>query len=388
MELSASALTSAKPGAILRDKTVPGLHAKITPTGRRFYLYFRTKAGVERRPKIGEHPLMTVAQARAIAKDMLLEVAKGNDPSAQRQAERLAPTVSEAIDKYEREHAPKRKSGAAAVKLLRAHLERKLGSEKVAAIDHGHIHALHASMSKTPILANRVVQHASKLFSLCELWKFRTPDQVNPCRGIERFPEKKRKRYMTPAEAKAVADALDKYKAEFPQAVAYIYLLILTGTRRGEIWEARWEWLDGNVLRLPDSKTGAKDVFLPPPAMEIIDQLPRTNGTITGIGPPYKLWYKVRKEAKCPDLRLHDLRHSFASAALAQGLTLEQIGELLGHASTQTTKRYAHLVDATAHAAAARTASAVLADMRGKRDERGADDRRAGSGHLVAAETA
>lgn len=368
MELSASALTAAKPGTILRDKTVPGLHAKITATRRRFYLYFRTKAGVERRPKIGEHPLMTVAQARAIAKDMLLEVAKGNDPSAQRQAERLAPTVSEAIDKYEREHAPKRKSGAAAVKLLRNYLEPKLGSEKVASIDHRHIHELHAALSrKTPFLANRVVQHASKLFNLCVVpWQYRAADQLNPCKGLERNPEPKRKRYMTPAEAKAVADALDKYKAEFPQAVAYIYLLILTGTRRGEIWEARWEWLDGNVLRLPDSKTGAKDVFLPPPAMEIIDQLPRTCGTITGIGPPYKLWYKVRKEAKCPDLRLHDLRHSFASAALAQGLTLEQIGELLGHASTQTTKRYAHLVDATAHAAAARTASAVLAGLKGE----------------------
>lgn len=366
MELSASTLTAAKPGTILRDKTIPGLHAKITTNGRRFFLYFRTKDGTERRPKIGEHPLMTVAQARAIAKDMLLEVAKGNDPSAQRQADRVAPTVDEAIDQYEKEHAKKRKSGAAAVKLLRAHLGRKYGSEKVAAIDHHHMHALHADLAATPILANRVVQHASKLFNLCVVpWKYRAADQLNPCKGIERNPEKKRKRYMTPAEAKAVADTLDKYKAEYPAAVAYIYLLILTGTRRGEIWEARWEWLDGNVLRLPDSKTGAKDVYLPPPAMEIIDQLPRTSGTITGIGPPYKLWYKVRKEAKCPDLRLHDLRHSFASAALAQGLTLEQIGELLGHASTQTTKRYAHLVDATAHAAVNRTATAIVADMKG-----------------------
>jgi integrase len=365
VDLSTSTLTAAKPGAILRDKTVPGLHAKITPTGRRFYLYFRTKAGVERRPKIGEHPIMTVAQARAIAKDMLLEVAKGNDPMAERQAARIAPTVKEAIDRYAKEHAPKRKTGGDAVKLLRAHLERKLGGEKVASIDHSHIHALHASLAKTPILANRVVQHASKLFNLCEIpWKYRTPTHGNPCRGIERFPEKKRKRYMSPDEAQKIAVALDKYKGEFPAGVAYIYLLILTGTRRGEIWDARWEWLDGNVLRLPDSKTGAKSVYLPPAAMEVIGQLPRTTGTITGIGPPYKLWYKVRKEAGCPDLRLHDLRHSFASAALAQGLTLEQIGELLGHASTQTTKRYAHLVEHTAHAAAARTAAAVMSDMK------------------------
>lgn len=367
MDLSSSALTAAPLDSILRDKTVPGLHARITATGRKFYLYFRTKGGVERRPKIGEHPIMTVAQARAIAKDMLLEVAKGNDPMAERQAERIAPTVREAIDRYELEHAPKRKTGAAAVKLLRDHLERKLGNEKVASIDHSHIHALHASMAKTPILANRVVQHASKLFSLCEVpWKYRLPTQGNPCKGLERNPEKKRRRYMSAEEAQKIAERLDHYKGEYPAAVAYIYLLILTGTRRGEIWDARWDWLDGNVLRLPDSKTGAKPVYLPPAAMEVIGQLPRTSGTITGIGPPYKLWYKVRKEAGCPDLRLHDLRHSFASVALAQGLTLEQIGELLGHASTQTTKRYAHLIESTAQAAAARTASAVMADMRGK----------------------
>ena len=364
MELSSSALTAANMGDILRDKTVSGLHARVTATGRKFYLYFRTKGGVERRPKIGEHPNMTVAQARGIARDMLLEVAKGNDPMAERQAERIAPTVREAIDRYEREHAPKRKTGAAAVKLLRAHLERKLGHEKVASIDHSHIHALHASLAKTPILANRVVQHASKLFSLCEVpWKFRLPTQGNPCKGLERNREPRRRRYMTATEAQKIAELLDANKVCFPAAVAYVYLLILTGTRRGELWNARWEWLDGNVLRLPDSKTGAKAVFLPPAAMDVINQLPRTSGTITGIGPPYKLWYRVRKAAGCPDLRLHDLRHSFASVALAQGLTLEQIGELLGHASTQTTKRYAHLIESTAQAAAARTASAMMADM-------------------------
>lgn len=367
MELSTTALTAAAPGAVLRDGTIPGLHAKVSATGRRFFLYYRTKGGTERRPKLGEYPVMTVAQARLVARELLLEVAKGNDPQAQRSAARAAPTLKEVIDQYEREHAPRRKSGAAAVKLLRAHLERKLGGEKISAIEHHHLHALHASLAKTPVLANRVLQHASKLFNLAEIpWGYRTAAQGNPCKGIERFPERKRKRYMTPDEAQKIAAALDAHRAESPAAVAYIYLLILTGTRRGEIWDARWDWLDGNVLRLPDSKTGAKPVYLPPAAMDVIDALPRTDGTITGIGPPYKLWYKVRKEAGCPDLRLHDLRHSFASAALAQGLTLEQIGELLGHASTQTTKRYAHLVETTAHAAAARTATAIVAEMKGE----------------------
>ena len=363
-DLSSSALSAATAGTILRDASVKGLHAKVTVTAKGFFLYFRTKAGVERRPKLGEFPQMTVAQARQVAKEMLLEVAKGHDPMAKRQAERDAPTVSEVIDQYERDYAGKRKRGMETVRILRNHLERVHGGDKVATIEHEHLLALHRSLKKTPVLANRVVSHASKLFNLCERpWKYRTPAQGNPCRGVERYPEKKRKRYMTPDEARAVARELDANKAKYPAAVAYLYLLILVGARRGEIWEARWDWLDGNVLRLPDSKTGAKPVYLPPEAMDVIDALPRTSGTITGIGPPYKLWYKVRKAAGCPDLRLHDLRHSFASAGLAQGLSLAQIGELLGHASTQTTMRYAHLVEDAAHAAAAKTAGYVSANM-------------------------
>lgn len=352
---------------ILRDASVKGLHAKVTVTAKGFFLYFRTKAGIERRPKLGEFPQMTVAQARQVAKEMLLEVAKGNDPMAKRQAERDAPTVSEVLDQYERDYSGERKRGKETMRILRNHLERLYGNEKVATIDHHHMHDLHRSMRKTPFLANRVIAHASKVFSLCELpWKYRTLAQGNPCRGIERYPEPKRKRYAEPHETKKIAELLDANKEKFPAAVAYIYLLILVGARRGEIWDARWDWLDGNVLRLPDSKTGAKPVYLPPAAMEVIDALPRTSGTITGIGPPYKLWYKVRKAAGCPDLRLHDLRHSFASAGLAQGLSLAQIGELLGHASTQTTMRYAHLVEDAAHAAAAKTASAVVAGLRGE----------------------
>lgn len=365
MELSTSSLTAASIGAILRDKTVPGLHARVTATGRKFYLYFRTKGGVERRPKIGEHPLMTVAQARAIAKDMLLDVAKGNDPMAERQAYKLAATVSELIDEYAAKHGARRKTGEEMVRSLKKALLPKLEHRKVCDVTHNDLAAIHHALAHKPYQANRVIAYASKMFALAELWGMR-PKDSNPCEGIERYPEKKRRRYMAPEEARKVADELDKRAEADPASVAFIYLLILTGARKGEIAAARWTWIDGNVLHLPDSKTGAKDIFLPPPAMDVLARLPVTAGTITGIKNPKKLWISVRTAAGCPDLRLHDLRHSFASAALDQGLSLAQIGELLGHASTQTTKRYAHLVESTAHAAAARTASAVLADMRGK----------------------
>lgn len=358
MELSSSTLAAATPGTILRDDKVPGLHAKVTATGKGFFLYFRTKGGVERRPKLGAFPLMTVAQARVVAKEMLLEVAKGNDPMAMREIERGADTVAQAIDKYEKEDAAKRKTGTATAKLLRLHLGKAHGTDRIKDITYSHMSALHGKMKATPVLANRILAYASKLFSLAEKWEMR-PKHSNPCHGIERYKEAKRKRRMTPAEAKAIAEKLNHYKAAHPEAVAFVYLLILTGARKGEVAAARWEWLDGNVLRLPDSKTGEKPVYLPPAAVELINQLPRTTGTITGIAWPYKLWYKVRAEAGCPDLRLHDLRRSFASVALDLGYSLAQIGELLGHASTQTTAGYAWLQADVAKDAAARTAAAI-----------------------------
>lgn len=360
MGLTSAAVANAANTAILRDAAIKGLHTR----GRKFYLYFRTKNGIERRPKLGEYPTMTVAQARDVAKAMLLKVAMGEDPVAERLAVRAAPTLAEAIVQFDDEHLARRKSGIEVRRMFDKAIPRDLLLKKVAAIEYADIHRLHLSKKKAPYAANRLVANLSVLFNKCERWGYR-PKDSNPCEGIERFPERKRKRYMSAAEARNVADQLDARAKSDPASVAFIYLLILTGARRGEVGAARWSWLDGNVLRLPDSKTGEKPVFLPPPAMAVLDDLPRTHGTITGIKSPRKLWESVRAAAGCPDLRLHDLRHSFASAALDAGYSLAQIGELLGHASTQTTKRYAHLMDTTAHSAAANIAAVVTGRMKG-----------------------
>jgi len=362
MDLSSSALSAATPGTILRDATVKGLHAKVGPKAKVFFLYFRTKGGVERRPKLGEFPAMTVAQARAIAKEMLLTVATGADPMEQRRQAREAPTLSEALGQFVTEHLSRRKTAEETERLLRHALPKRLLARKVASITHADMQDMHLARAEHPYVANRELAHLSTLFNKCELWGYR-PKGSNPCEGVERYPEKKRRRYMSVEEAQAVAAALDRRAHSDPASVAFVYLLIFSGARRSEIGKARWEWLDGNALHLPDSKTGAKTIFLPPQAMAVLDRLPHTSGTLTGILSPTKMWQSVRREAGCPDLRLHDLRHSFASAALSAGYSLSQIGELLGHASTQTTQRYAHLVDTTAQAAAANTAALVAANM-------------------------
>lgn len=360
MTLTSAALSAAPPTATFRDVQVQGLHTR----GRKFYLYFRTKGGVERRPKLGEFPTMTVAQARDVARALLLRVAMGEDPMAERTAARAAPTLEVALAQFADEHLARRKSGANVKGILDRALGRALLGAKVADVTYGDIHRLHTGLRKTPVLANRVVANLSVLFGKCERWGYRAAGS-NPCRGIERFPEKSRERYLRSDEAPRIAALLDAAADTHPAQVAFIYLLILTGARGGEIEAARWDWLDGRVLKLPDSKTGGKSIFLPQAAVDVLARLPRTSGTLTGIAKPYAFWYALREEAGCPDLRLHDLRHSFASAALDAGLSLAQIGELLGHASTQTTKRYAHLLEEGAHAAAARAATSIAGRLRG-----------------------
>ena len=369
MSLSAAAIKTALPGAVLRDETVPGLHLRVTPKARSFYLYFRTKTGVERRPKLGEAGVMTLAQARRLAREMLVQVAAGRDPIDERRAAKEAATMRELSERYLKEHAPRKKTGDTDRQYLERIIRPKLGGYKVQAIAHDDIHKLHLSLAKTPYQANRVLALLSKMFNAAEVWKMRPPHS-NPCRHVERFPEQKRRRYLKPDELAALVAQLEKHEASNPQTVAFLWLTLLTGARKGEIGAARWNWLDGNVLRLPDSKTGARPVYLPEQAVRVLDKLPRTDGTIVGVAYPDKLWRKIRAAIGAPDLRIHDLRHSFASFGVSAGLSLTQIGELLGHKNTQTTMRYAHLMEETAHTAAASVATLIERGFNGRASTR------------------
>jgi len=364
-DLTDKNIKAAAPGAVLRDATVKGLHLRVFHDSRSFYLYFRTKAGVQRKPKLGEYGSITLAQARKVAQEMLAEVAAGRDPSADREQARAELTLDELWEKFKSKHADKKKSGDQDEARYTRVLKPKFGTRKISAISFADVEGLIESIGEQhPIAANRTLALLSTMFNYAiKKLKWAHP---NPCVGVDRFPENKRQRYMQGEEAAKIAEILDRESKAHPASVAFLYLLILTGARKGEIAAARWDWLEGNALRLPDSKTGAKSVYLPPQAVDVLAALPRTTGTITGILSPKKFWERVRAEAGCPDLRMHDLRHSFASAALAAGLSLSQIGELLGHKSTQTTKRYAHLVEDAAHAAATMTADRIMLGMKKK----------------------
>lgn len=360
-DLTEAAIKAAKPGDILRDANIKGLHLKVGRTGAKaFLLYYRTKAGVERRPKLGDYGIITLTQARDAAKSMLAKVALGGDPSADIQVSKNEHTVAELWYRYWDCHGRFKKSAKGDQTLWNSQLAKRFGKMRVTHVRFEDVATMMAKMEDTPIQANRCQALLSKMFNMA-LHQFRWVER-NPCKGVARYKERTRERYMTPDEAKAISLALAAKEATDPASVAFIYLLIYTGCRKSEIAKARWDQVDGNILRLPDTKTGARTVFLNPEVLAILERLPRTSGTLTGILSPYKLWKGIRKAAGCPDLRLHDLRHSFASVALASGLSLSEIGMLLGHTSTQTTKRYAHLVKEHGVAASA-AVSAKLSAM-------------------------
>jgi integrase len=364
MTLTVATITAAQPGQTLRDTEVPGLQLRAFPQRKSFYFYYRTKQGEERKPKLGDYPTFTLNEARRLAKQMLMEVALGKDPSGERRAARNGLTMSELADMYAEVKLPKCKSKKTRKDLetTLGYIRDGLGSMRAANIDLDDVQKFHNKLTKDrgPITANRVVSYVSALITLAIKHKAR-PLGSNFCQFVERNVERKRQRYLRPGdEARAVgAELRSRLYGRFHESALFIYLLLLTGARKGEIGSAKLTDRKGNALVLREHKTadsaGDKVIHLPDAAVELLDdplRLPHTrDGYLLGVGNVDAVWRNIRDAAGCPDLRIHDLRHSFASFGLGAGLNLSTVGPLLGHANEQTTKRYAHLIDGPAKAA-------------------------------------
>lgn len=352
------------------------------PNGRKSYIFkYRVgggRKGTQRNPLIGVHGSITAEQARKIAGDWSAKVRAGGDPGGDRLKGREVETVKELWERYLDEHAKPNK-GARSVeedeRNAKLHLLPALGKKKAAEVTFSNVDRLHKSMRDKPTGANRVLALCSHMFRMAEKWGIR-PQNSNPCREVEKFDETSRERFLSTEELTRLADALNNCN-ELPQIASAIRLLIFTGCRRGEILTLRWEWIDFDrkCLRLPTSKTGAKIVHLNAPALEILASIPRVEGNphvIVGrktgehLTDMTKAWFRIRKLAKLDGLRLHDLRHSFASAGAAAGLPLQMIGKMLGHAQIQTTERYSHLADDPVKVATERVGSDIAAAMQGK----------------------
>ena len=344
------------------DSVLKGFGLKVMPSGRKTYLVqYRLggRKGRTRRVTLGVHGSLTAEEARVLAKTALGQVSSGLDPNAEKDKVRGGYTMEFMLDKFDAAHIAiklKPKSQEDYRRNIKVHIKPKIGHMLVHQVTRQDIMRLHHAMRERPYCANRTVATLSKFFNWCEKFGYREEGK-NPCRFVDKYKEKKRQRFLTTQEQTRLSQALDKAmedKIVSDYAIYAIRLLSLTGARLGEIINLKWEYInwEKGTLELPDSKTGAKTIYLNAPAKDILSRIVRQInnpyvccGSVEGrpIVNIQKSWRRIRAMANLEDVRMHDLRHTFASVAVSSGMSLPMIGALLGHSEPRTTARYAHL---------------------------------------------
>lgn len=346
-------------GQELRDSELKGFGIRRQQGGVFYFVQTRIR-GRLRRMTIGRHGSpWTPETARREAARLLMAIRAGEDPAATRdEARRERMTFADAAERFMELYAPKlkEKTQTGYHSILRHHILPKLGKRPLDEIGAQDMAKAHAAWKSQPRTANLALAVTSKILSWSEEQGFRATG-TNPCKSVKRYRENKRERFLTRDELRRLGEILDAGEADGTlnrSAVMALRLLVLTGARLSEILTLRWEYVDleRRRIRLPDSKTGAKDIVLNSQAVALLGRLERLGdnpwvlpGHVKGqhLVNLQKPWREIRRRAGIPDVRIHDLRHSFASIAVDAGGSLPMIGKLLGHRQTQTTARYAHV---------------------------------------------
>lgn len=392
-----AALEAGEKDLFVWDGETKGFGLKVTPAGAKVFVVQGRVSGRPRRYTIGRlGSPWTIDSARKEAREILGLMHKGIDPVEEKRKARQDLSVAELSDTYFAEGCETKKASTLAIErgLAERHVKPLLGRRMVKSLTRADLDRFLADVGagKTAAdirtkprgraivsggkgTANRTVDLLAAMLSFAVARGLR-PD--NPARGVRKYKLQPRQRFLSPKELADLGTALTQAEAagENAFAIAAIRLLMLTGCRKNEILTLRWDWVDveRSLLSLPDSKTGAKAVLLGAPALELLAGLPRVDGNPHVFPSPtgdghfvglQKVWAKVRARAGLKDVRLHDLRHSFASVGASAGDSLYIVGKLLGHTQSRTTQRYAHLADDPMKAAADRISSQIAAAMRG-----------------------
>lgn len=391
------------------DSKLPGFGVRVRPSGSKSYIVvYRAGSGrgaPVRRFTLASVGKMTPEDARRQAKAILGAVAHGEDPAAHKAAERGALTVNELADRFMTEHVEqKRKPGTTIFyRLLVDKIIRpELGTTKADKVSRATVAKLHAKLKATPFQANRVLAVIGSMYTFgCRIGV--VPEGYNPSQRIEKFKERRRERFLTGEELERLGSAireaetigipwevdekapnarhLAKAERRFtkigPFTAAAVRLLLFTGCRLREILNLRWEYVDveRGVLFLPDSKNGRKTVILNAPALTVLTGLKRVGPYVIPGDDPAKHradlkrpWEAVGKRAGLDGVRLHDLRHTYASFGAGGGFGLPIIGKLLGHTQVSTTHRYAHLDADPLRRASEAIGGQIAAALEGRRD--------------------
>ena len=364
---------------ILFDRMLPGFGLRIHPSGRKVWIVQARIEGRTRRLVIARHGEMDLAEAKRRARGMLGRICAGENPAEERRSARHTPLFRAFAEEYLRRCGPHWKpSGRKTVRIyLKARILPAFGKMPVDRIGREDVAAWFDAASRArPGAANRAFEILRAMMFRAEEWDRRAPG-TNPCLGITKNPRKNIACCLDTGELERLGRALDARAAEWPEAVAAIRLLALTGCRRGEVLDRRWRDIGGDAIMLPDSKTGARAVPLGAAAQAHIATLPGARHPDAFLFPRYAegrgqyslstRWRAVCADAKLGRRRLHDLRHTMASQAVMAGENLPQVGKLLGHRCHRTTAAYAHLADGHLVETAERVGSLIAEAMAGHR---------------------
>ena len=341
----------------VRDSVIRGFGVRILPSGGKRYFLHHQSGGKRVWHSIGDARDMTLACARERATALL---AAGNDKSSPDAGGAiLFEEVAEEVFRRYRRHW---KPGTLKVNLnyFRNQILPWFKGRAIADITRQDVQRWFASLHPTPVAADRAAPVLSVILRQAEIYGYR-PENSNPCTGIRRYRRRNRERFLNEDEIRRLSHSLDRRCATQPLLTAIVRLLLLTGSRKSEILTLKWSDYREGKLYLRDSKTGPRTVWLSSPARQILDGLPRTGSWMfpSSRGDRHlsestldRFWRDLRAETGITDARCHDLRHTYASVAVAHGETILTIGRLLGHNRPATTLKYTHLADASVHAAA------------------------------------
>ena len=343
----------------VRDRELTGFGVRVLPSGVKRYFIHSQHRGRRVWKIVGQAGSIGVDEARDRARVMLASIRNGTDEQA------AAPrdTVFEIVaDEVFRRYARNWKPSTLKVNqnYYRNHILPWFEGRPIGDIAAHDVRRWFASLHNTPVSADRSAPVLSVIMRQAEIYGYR-PEGTNPCAGIRRYRRQGRERFLSIAEIRRLGGVLARHEADHPQATAIIRLLLLTGCRKGEVISLKWHFYREGKLFLPDSKTGPRTVWLSSAAHTILDSLPRkttwvfpsprTDSFLTAAAVE-PVWCRVRAEADLCDVRLHDLRHTYASIAMAQGETVLTIGRLLGHRDPATTLKYTHFADSMVRKAA------------------------------------
>ena len=344
---------------VIFDSEISGFGLKVASSGRKtFILKYRNASGRQRKPTIGRYGDITLEQARKIAREWHAEIIKGGDPSADKRKKVETCSLNEFAERYFAQADKKPSTLEMERGNFRMYVASSLGGMQITDIKRANVQNWFDAMASKPAGANRTISLLSAMFNEAERRQL-TPEFSNPCRAVRRYPAKSRERYLSPSELKRFLAALDDAEQRelfHPSVVPAFRLLLLTGARKSEVLTMRWEWVDfvQKCVLLPDSKTGARKLYLSDDAIEVLRAQPRLRDNEfvffgAKVGDHYhelkKPFKKLLAKAGIEDFRIHDLRHTHASYAVKSGVPLNVIAKTLGHSQTRTTERYAHVDD-------------------------------------------